>query len=239
MVGPENDAGEPKVDPLPAPDIGVTMPKVNPWPDPYTTIRSLEVGEPTAGPLPDADIEVGEPTAGPLPDADIEVSEPNDIPSPEAAIKAGLPESGSWPAAETIEVSAETVGVPSDPRTIARIDPLLWQVVDFPLSPYAEAIRSIKMAVDLTRARISKKVRKPKKILGITSSSPSEGKSTISASLAQLISHSGKRVILVDCDLRAPRLTRVLAPDAKAGLLEVLSGDASLQDVIWTTNPSN
>ena len=128
---------------------------------------------------------------------------------------------------------------PSNPRIIVRRDELLWQVVDFPLSPYAEAIRSIKMAADLSGARVSKKLRKPKKILGITSSSPSEGKSTIAASLAQLISHSGRRVILVDCDLRAPRLTRVLAPHAKAGLLEVISGDASLNDVIWTDESKN
>jgi polysaccharide biosynthesis transport protein len=131
-------------------------------------------------------------------------------------------------------VHVETVEETASPRIIGRHDELLWQVVDFPLSPYAEAIRSIKMAIDLTRARTSKKVRKPKKVIGITSSSPSEGKSTISASLAQLIAHAGKRVILVDCDLRAPRLTRVLAPGAKAGLLEVMSGDASLNDVIWT-----
>ena len=81
---------------------------------------------------------------------------------------------------------------------------------------------------------MSKKVRKPKKIIGITSSSPNEGKSTTAASLAQLIAHSGKQVLLVDCDLRAPRLTRVLAPDAKAGLLEIMSGEASVRDVVWT-----
>jgi succinoglycan biosynthesis transport protein ExoP len=147
-------------------------------------------------------------------------------------VKSGEPPIGPAPAAEMVDK-------PSNPRTIVRRDELLWQVVDFPLSPYAEAIRSIKMAADLSGARVSKKLRKPKKILGITSSSPSEGKSTIAASLAQLISHSGKRVILVDCDLRAPRLTRVLAPDAKAGLLEVMSGDASLDDVIWTNESKN
>ena len=147
-------------------------------------------------------------------------------------VKGGEPPIAPSPAAETVDE-------PSNPRTIVRRDELLWQVVDFPLSPYTEAIRSIKMAADLSGARVSKKSRKPKKILGITSGSPSEGKSTISASLAQLISHSGKRVILVDCDLRAPRLTRVLAPDAKAGLLEVMSGDASLKDVIWTDESKN
>jgi capsular exopolysaccharide synthesis family protein len=135
---------------------------------------------------------------------------------------------------EELPLAAELDDGSSRPRIIARTEPLWWQVVDFPLSPYTEAIRSIKIAVDLVRAKISKKVRKPKKILGITSSSPSEGKSTIAASLAQLIANSDKRVILVDCDLRAPRLTRTLAPNARAGLLEVMSGDASLNDVIWT-----
>jgi len=159
-------------------------------------------------------VEPIEPAADPPATADVNVDEPADNPSPVTE-----------PAAES-----------SDRRIIARMDDLLWQVVDFPLSPYAEAIRSVKMAADLTGARVSKKIRRPKKVLGITSSSPNEGKSTIAASLAQLISHSGKRVILVDCDLRAPRLTRMMAPDAKAGLLEVTSGDASLNDVVWTDN---
>ena len=170
-----------------------------------------------------------EPHSGLPPAPNVETDdESNGEASPSPNDKVGEPNSGSSHTAE------EMVGESFGPRTIARRDQLVWQVVDFPLSPYAEAIRSIKMAVDLTKARISKKVRKPKKVLGITSSSPGEGKSTTAASLAQLISHSGKRVILVDCDLRAPRLTRVLAPDAKAGLLEVLSGDAALHDVIWT-----
>jgi len=186
--------------------------------------------EPHDGLPPAPTIKVSdEPHSGVPPAPNVETDDESNgeaLPSPND--KVGEPNSGSSHTAE------EMVGESFGPRTIARRDQLVWQVVDFPLSPYAEAIRSIKMAVDLTKARISKKVRKPKKVLGITSSSPGEGKSTTAASLAQLISHSGKRVILVDCDLRAPRLTRVLAPDAKAGLLEVLSGDAALHDVIWT-----
>ena len=40
--------------------------------------------------------------------------------------------------------------------------------------------------------------------------------------------------MLVDCDLRNPSLSRKLAPDAKAGLLEVLAGKAEIDDVLWT-----
>ena len=119
------------------------------------------------------------------------------------------------------------------PRSIVRRDQMLWQAADFPLSPFAESIRSIKMAVHLASPGKSTKFRKQNKVLGITSSLPNEGKSTIAASLAQLMSHSGRNVILVDCDLRAQRLTRAMAPDAKAGILEVTAGEASLEEVVW------
>jgi len=214
--------GEPNDDSSPNPDISISMPKVSPWPDP-----DINVGIPNDDSSRAPDISGSELSGNSSSDTDIKVGNPKNDPSPEPGIKVDIPEGDPWQVAEVVDVSP-------NPRTIARLDQVLWQVVDFPLSPYTEAIRSIKMAVDLTRARVSKKVRKPKKIVGITSSSPGEGKSTIAASLAQLISHSGKRVILVDCDLRAPRLTRMLAPDAKAGLLEVLSGDASVHYVIWT-----
>ncbi len=220
---PQNiKVGEPNGDSSPPQNIKVGEPNGDSSPP-----QNIKVGEPSGGLPPAPNIKVGEPSGGLPPAPNIKLVEPKGDSSPASNIKVGEPNDDSSPAAEMVDGS-------SNPRTIARLDQLLWQVVDFPLSPYTEAIRSIKMAMDLTRARISKKVRKPKKVFGITSSSPSEGKSTIAASLAQLISHSGKRVILVDCDLRAPRLTRVMAPGAKAGLLEVMSGDASLQDVIWT-----
>jgi polysaccharide biosynthesis transport protein len=122
-----------------------------------------------------------------------------------------------------------TVGV----RTIAPRHNLLWQVAEFPLSPFTESIRAIKLAVDLGEAG------KSNKVLGCTSSFPNEGKTTIAASLAQLMSHSGARVLLVDADLRAPNLSHKLAPGAKAGLLEVASGKASLDEVVWTDRTTN
>jgi capsular exopolysaccharide synthesis family protein len=131
-------------------------------------------------------------------------------------------------------VSPDSTDAASAPRLIARCRDPSWEVLNQPLSAYTEGIRSLKMALDLTRRRTARKNRKPKKIFGITSSSPNEGKSTIAASLAHLIAHAGHRVILVDCDLRATKLTRTFAPEAKIGLLEILSGDASLEDVVWS-----
>src|SRR5205085_1242476 len=75
---------------------------------------------------------------------------------------------------------------------------------------------------------------KPTKAIGVTSTNPNEGKSTVAANLARLISHAGGKAILVDCDLRNPSLTRSLAPGAEFGLLDVISGKRLLTDVIWT-----
>jgi succinoglycan biosynthesis transport protein ExoP len=117
---------------------------------------------------------------------------------------------------------------PAGPRTIARDHGLLWTIVDSPFSRFAESIRGIKVAVDLN------KVVKANKVIGITSSLPNEGKSTIAMALAELIAHGGGRALLIDCDLRNPSLSRKLTPEAKAGLLDVISGRAFVKDVLWT-----
>ena len=113
-------------------------------------------------------------------------------------------------------------------RIIAPNAGLLRYVIDSPLSPFAESIRAIKVNVDADGAARSNKV------VGITSSLPNEGKSTIAASLAQLSAHGGARVILVDCDLRKPSLSQKLVPNATPGLIDVITDTASLDKVVWS-----
>lgn len=103
---------------------------------------------------------------------------------------------------------------------------LLRYVVDNPLSRFSEAVRSLKVAVDLNS------IVRENRVLAVTSTLPNEGKSTLSTNLAQLIAHGGARVILVDADLRNPSLSRALLPDAKAGLVDVVAHKAQLDDVI-------
>jgi succinoglycan biosynthesis transport protein ExoP len=118
-------------------------------------------------------------------------------------------------------------------RTLCRSSAMYWAATTMPLSRFAESIRSIKLAVDLNPTTSANK------IVGITSALPSEGKSTIAASLAQLIAHAGKRTIIVDCDLRNPSLSKNLAPDATAGLIDVLSGARSLEETVWRDPKTN
>jgi len=112
-------------------------------------------------------------------------------------------------------------------RTISRDKRLCWTVINSPISRFTEAIRAVKVAAD--RGNIAK----TSKAIGITSSVPNEGKSTIAISFAALIAKGGGRVILVDCDLRNPALSRMLTPDAKAGMLEIIAGKARLNDILW------
>jgi succinoglycan biosynthesis transport protein ExoP len=118
------------------------------------------------------------------------------------------------------------------PRTIKHDQRLLWEVTDAPFSRFAEALRAIKVAADLSR------LVKENKVIGITSSMPNEGKSTIAMACAALIAQSSGTV-LVDCDLRNPSLTRSLAPEAKSGVLDVMSGKTHLNDVTWTDPATN
>jgi exopolysaccharide transport family protein len=117
-------------------------------------------------------------------------------------------------------------------RTIARGSGVFWSVVDQPSSPFAESIRSIKLAMNVNMTS------RPNKVVGFTSSLPNEGKSTIAAAFALLTAQLGARVILVDCDLRNPSLSRSLAPEARIGLVDVISGAKSLEEVVWR-DPTN
>jgi succinoglycan biosynthesis transport protein ExoP len=114
------------------------------------------------------------------------------------------------------------------PRTLARGDRgISWTVVDYPLSRFSEGVRSIKLAIDMgNRSRSSK-------VIGFTSALPNEGKSTVALAVGQLIARNGASVIVVDCDLRNPSLTRSVAPDATSGIVELVAGEASFEDVVW------
>jgi len=103
---------------------------------------------------------------------------------------------------------------------------LLRYVVENPLSRFAEAVRSVKVAVDLNS------IVRENRVLATTSTLPNEGKSTLSTNLAQLMAHGGARVILVDADLRNPSLSRALVPDAKIGLVDVVAQRARLEDAL-------
>ncbi|XZE35128.1 polysaccharide biosynthesis tyrosine autokinase [Pirellulaceae bacterium SH501] len=77
------------------------------------------------------------------------------------------------------------------------------------------------------------------KVIQVTSPVPGDGKSTIAANLAVSISQSGRRVCLVDCDFRRPRVAKIFGLREDLGLVQVIGGKAELEDAIQTTTIEN
>jgi capsular exopolysaccharide synthesis family protein len=87
-----------------------------------------------------------------------------------------------------------------------------------PLSPIADAVRSLRANIFLTRSQ------RPYATLLLTSPSASEGKSFIVANLAIALAAEGNCVIVVDCDMRRPALHELFGQMNVVGLSEVLRG---------------
>jgi polysaccharide biosynthesis transport protein len=100
----------------------------------------------------------------------------------------------------------------------------LDRMVGEPLSHLSEAVRAMRISLELSSAN-------PKVIL-ITSALPGEGKSTAAMLLAASSASSGKRTILLDCDLRLRSTSEALRNKHQTGLSELLRGTAKLTDVI-------
>jgi succinoglycan biosynthesis transport protein ExoP len=95
-----------------------------------------------------------------------------------------------------------------------------------PFSATAEALRYIKVAIDLHPSG--------GKVIGIVSALPGEGKTTVAAGFASFVARSGGRTLLVDADLRNPSLSRTLGYTNTPGLLELVADKASLDDLLIT-----
>jgi capsular exopolysaccharide synthesis family protein len=96
-------------------------------------------------------------------------------------------------------------------------------------SPFSEAYYSLRTALQFTTSHGA-----PKSLL-LTSARPGEGKSTTAFATALNLSRTGKRVLLVDGDLRNPSMHRVLEMDNSQGMSNFLSGSAELQGVVRKT----
>lgn len=69
-------------------------------------------------------------------------------------------------------------------------------------------------------------------VLAISSALPNEGKTVTSTNLAISLAESGKRILLMDCDLRKPRVAKLLGLENSVGLISVLVGRAAVADCI-------
>ena len=108
----------------------------------------------------------------------------------------------------------------------ARKAPPEQYILDNPVSAFAESVRSLHVSIALSN------VDRPPKVVLFTSASPEEGKSSLAVALGRVVARSGKKVVILDCDLRRPTLHTLLGMADKPGLIELLAGHASLDEVV-------
>lgn len=109
---------------------------------------------------------------------------------------------------------------------IQKPDRLIDHITEKPASGLAEAVRNVRTAIQLSNIDVTPKV------VVVTSSVPDEGKSILAAALAQTTALPGKKVLLVDCDLRRRVLGQYFRVDASAGLVNLLSGRTSFEETV-------
>jgi succinoglycan biosynthesis transport protein ExoP len=95
-----------------------------------------------------------------------------------------------------------------------------------PFSATAEALRYIKVAIDLHPAG--------GKVVGIVSALPGEGKTTVAAAFGAFVARSGNRTLMIDADLRNPSMTGTLGYVNSQGLLEMVADETPFDELVIT-----
>ncbi len=111
---------------------------------------------------------------------------------------------------------------------IKTTEKLCTYTIDNPSSIIAESIRSIRSTINL----FNNNTGKEHKVISITSSFKSEGKTATCCWLAQSAAKAGQRVILIDCDLRRPNVHRFLQYKNNNSIVDYLTNQAALEDII-------
>jgi len=101
---------------------------------------------------------------------------------------------------------------------------ILWDA----RAPFAESMRVFRTSIQLSSTS------RESRVIAITSCQPGEGKSTLSMNLAAALAQGGKKVVLVDTDMRRPSVYWRLGLNEKKGLSEFLTGLEPLDAVIQT-----
>ncbi|GAA0611194.1 hypothetical protein GCM10009422_02590 [Brevundimonas kwangchunensis] len=136
-------------------------------------------------------------------------------------------------AALIIEALDETLATPDDVESklglsVLGVAPLLEKgqnpraALDDPRSGFSEAYYSLRTALQFSTPNGS-----PATML-VTSTRPAEGKSTTAYAVALNLSRTGKRVLLIDGDLRNPSMHRVIGRENEFGMSNILSGSMEL-----------
>ena len=104
-------------------------------------------------------------------------------------------------------------------------------VANKPKSIPSEAFKALRTRVQFSNVNVESF-----KTILITSGTPQEGKTVISLNLAGSFAQAGKSVLLVDCDLRKPRMHGIFGVNKNPGLVNYLFNQVSLDEIIWRSD---
>lgn len=103
-------------------------------------------------------------------------------------------------------------------------------IIEDLFSSEADEIQKIQYNIELAN------IDDPIKVFGITSSQPSEGKSTLTVNLGKVYRHRDKKILIIDADLRHPTINKIIHKENKIGLVDYIAGKATLKDIIVTVD---
>jgi len=102
-----------------------------------------------------------------------------------------------------------------------------------PNSAGAEAFKTLRTNIQFSS------IDKSAQVICVTSAGPAEGKSTIASNLAVVMAETGKKTLLLDCDMRKPTLHKVFTSSNILGLSDLLAGKVFLEKAIQNTGVEN
>ena len=129
---------------------------------------------------------------------------------------------------DDIRDALEERGIEWDEKTLDRSIRLITYFD--PQSSLAESYRQLRTNIQFVA------LEKGINTIAVTSSSMQEGKSTTTCNLALTMAQLGKRVLLVDCDLRKPSLARTFGVDREPGLTDIILGNYEPEEVMKTVH---
>ncbi len=111
--------------------------------------------------------------------------------------------------------------------------------LDFIISNKPDSVPSESFRALRTRIQFSRPDKENLKTIVVTSPSPQEGKTFVTINLAGSFAQTEKKVLLVDCDLRKPRIHRVFEVKKDPGLIDYLVGEKSLDEIVHKSTLKN
>lgn len=140
----------------------------------------------------------------------------------------------------TVEELEEETGhaclglIPAVPKLDPK-KPIADYVISRDGARVAESMRTLRMVLNLRAENKGQKA----KVVTLTSSLPEEGKTTLSTWMARVSAKSGERVIVIDCDLRRPRLHTAFGKTPQNTLVEYLTGKCTLEEALYRDPATN